>query len=198
MPKFPVVPMAKFRLDMAVSDLWNAYEAALSGLRAQQDEIEETVRWRHNIGKDDELPGWADAMDDELARTYEWASEKNESAVRGIEMVGTAFLIALFHLWERHCNVIQQRAVFSTSAPKQMEFKPAYRREKATLEELELAANCAKHGVGRSCAVLFQQSPHLFTDAARRKGPSHLNLAVPESRLIEYFDAVRSAARKDF
>jgi hypothetical protein len=71
---------------------------------------------------------------------------------------------------------------------------------KASLKDLELAANCTKHGPGRSCAELFNRRPDLFdrdeADAFPPFKPSDHNLKIDGAALQGFFDVVRRSGPK--
>lgn len=176
-----------------LDDIVAAYRAAAKAHITRPDEIEAEVRHRLGIGPDDPFPDRNDDDEnDPVGRLYDEAGEMEEQAGRGAHLVRKAFLIALFHHWERHCNSELKRTKYGH--PKSWlgaRGRSDYAKE---ILELERAANCAKHGPGHSCQDLFSMSPSLFPAVSTIAGASERTLVIDEPTLERFFEAVRKAA----
>ncbi|RWX60445.1 hypothetical protein EN780_32000 [Mesorhizobium sp. M4B.F.Ca.ET.089.01.1.1] len=169
-----------FKVDL--TDLDEAYAGALQGLQHREDEVETMVRRQLGLGPHDEFPEPnLDDPDDPIGQLYERAGEDSAQAQRGSHLVRKAFLIALFHLWERHKKpriARESRAAADRS------------RLNALLDQLELAANCAKHPPGRSAKGIYEKRPDLFPRVATVKHASERTLVITPDVLNEFFEAV--------
>lgn len=200
MAKFPpevLRSMRNFWLRMDVDDLENAYQAALKGLVHRETEIEGMVRSQLGLGPDEEWPDRDDDdPDDPIARAYDEAGELSAQAERGAPMVRKAFVIALFHTWERHCNARLAREHYKHDLTTEKILAPDGHAAVANVvHELQLTANCAKHGPGTSCRDLYQLRPEFFPRVKSPEKASEKTLLVPADALSRYFSAIRSAAR---
>ena len=176
-----------------LDDIIAAYRAAAKAHQSRPDEIEVEVRRRLGIRPDDPFPDRNDEdEEDPVGRLYDEAVEMEEQAGRGAHLVRKAFLIALFHHWERHCNAVMKRPQYGH--PKAWlgeRGKGAYAKE---IQQLERAANCAKHGPGHSCEDLFKTSPGLFPTVTSAVKASESALVIDEATLERFFETVRKAA----
>jgi hypothetical protein len=187
------LPIRRWLFQQALDDIVAAYRAAAKAHTNRPQEIEAEARRRLSIGPDDPWPDW-DYSDEEdpIARLYDDAGEMEEQANRGAHLVRKAFLIALFHHWERHCNAELQQTKYSH--PRrwlESRGKGSYARD---ILELERAANCAKHGPGHSCRDLFNTKPTLFPTLAEGQNASERALLIDEATLDRFFAVVREAA----
>ncbi|MEQ8448247.1 MAG: hypothetical protein RIB97_01035 [Nitratireductor sp.] len=177
----------------ALDDIVAAYRAAARAHVSRPEEIETEVRRRVGIGPEDQFPDRDDDdAEDPIGRLYDEAGELEEQAGRGAHLVRKAFLIALFHHWERHCNAELKWNKYSHPREWLSERgKSAYAKE---ILELERAANCAKHGPGHSCENLYKMSCSLFPTVSTAAKASELNLVIEEPTLERFFTVVRNAA----
>jgi hypothetical protein len=188
--------MRNFRLRMDVEDLQNAYRSALKGLHHREYEIENMVRAQLGMGPDDDWPDRnEDDPDDLVSLLYDHAGELDDQAKRGAPMVRKAFLIALFHAWERYCNARLKRERYDHDlAMRRILIRDGHAAQTASFRELQLAANCAKHGQGESCADLFHLRPIFFRTSSVKKADER-TLVIEEETLTRFFRAVVSVSR---
>jgi hypothetical protein len=176
-----------------LEDIMTAYRASSNALAVRPNEIEAEARKLLGIGFDEDFPDRDDEdVNDLVGQVYDQAGEMLQQANRGTHIVRKAFLIALFHHWERFCNRELKRDNYSH--PRGwlgQRGKSAYAKE---IQELERAANCAKHGPGRSCEALFKASPAFFPNVADAEKASELTLVIDEATLERFFDVVKKAA----
>lgn len=166
-----------------------SYRAALKALEYEEQEVEKSVRAALRLGATDEFPDGEDGDSDDLIReVYDRASESVTEIHRGATLVSKAFLIVLWHMWERHCNRrLKEREYRSGKVFAWLNAKgrtPDMKR----LDQLRLAANCAKHGPGDGCRNLFRKRPDLFRENGR--APCESNLIIKTDVLNEFFSAV--------
>lgn len=111
-------------------------------------------------------------------------------------LVRTAFVIALFHFWERETNRWRQvnGKTYDHQATMLWLAGKGLTPDDVTLHELELVAHCAKHGPGRSCNQLAALRPDLFdlTQFAQAV-PSDSNLQITDHLATRFFDAVANS-----
>ncbi|ANH05029.1 hypothetical protein shn_13915 [Shinella sp. HZN7] len=181
---------------MDVEDLQSAYRASLAGLKHSEAEIEARVRDELGLGPDDEWPHGDDAdPEDPVGSVYERAGELDAQAKRGAPMVRTAFLIALFHAWERHCNTTMKTMTYVTTDVNSVLQRDGHGSSCDDVEYLQLAANCAKHGPGKSCRALFRKRPDLFPTATSETNASHSTLSIEDATLTDFFETILSITR---
>lgn len=187
--------MLNFQLRMDVEDLRGAYRAALTGLQHRQSEIEIFVRDRLAIGPEDPWPDPDENdPDDPVTLLYEQAGEMDAQAERGALMVRRAFLIALFHLWERHSNNYLKREHYDHNVVRKYLIRYGHAKAVDSIRRLQLAANCAKHSSGDSCLDLFKLYPSFFPRLTSGKPPNERALAIDGDDIEKFFDLVRSVA----
>jgi hypothetical protein len=176
-----------------LDDIEAAYQAAAKAHVDRPDEIERKVRLHLGLGPDDPFPDRNDDDDyDPVGRLYDEAGEMEERATRGAHIVRKAFLIALFHHWERHCNKCLGWEKYGH--PRKWLESHGHADCVVSIRELQKAANCAKHGPGNSCKELYRMRPDLFP---RVKSPSEAKeslLVIDRATLDAFFSTVRKAS----
>lgn len=187
--------MRFLRFEVGFVDLIAAYQSAI---RAQQDVIEDpgafvrrTCRNEHEAlaAPDEEAPTprlGRPLTQDELVIHAGFEAEASMDILR------VAFLIALFHFWERHILNWTQMARYDHAEAIAWLKANGGAPDDGRLRRLELACHAAKHGPGVSADKLFGLDPGHFdldvSDDERR------TLHVGEGRLDGYFAAVFQAA----
>lgn len=187
--------ISNFRLATEVEDLQSAYEAALKGLIHREAEIEEMVRSQLGIGPQEPWPDVVGGEDDPIADLYDYAGELDNQAKRGAPMVTKAFVIVLFHAWERHMNTRFKSEKYQKHQVRKELTAAGHGELFKTIEILQLCANCAKHGPGDSGRELFKKRPDLFPKIRDKEAPGEKTLVVPESLIREFFTTVLTIAR---
>lgn len=196
--------MDGIRFAIAYSNLQTAYRATKEGLRHRASASESIARNLWGLGPNDEMPcepdenGWSLKEDFwSVVGDIERESETAEEHVR------EAFVIALFHLWERQAN----RWCGTNQYDEQKAFHQlrAIKREpwEDRLRGLRLVANCLKHGRSTSpkgaCNQLFAECPQLFLSNAAAGPPSNEYLLLTDEVVDGMFEAViRSGPPGDF
>lgn len=180
-------------LDMHLTEIEHAYTAAVASLKDTRKKTEENFRLALGIGPTDPLPEpETDEEGGHLDDMYEKGAENIQVAENSIPLVRKAFIIALFHLWERHCNsgMNVERYVYEDA----MAWVEAGggKPNRDGLRHLELACNCAKHGPGKSCQKLWRVRPDLFPGATTEKQASERRLIITDQTFDEFLNAVSS------
>lgn len=176
----------------ALDDIEMAYEAAAKAHANRPNEIEADVRRHLGLAPDDPFPQRDDDdEDDPLHRLYDDAGAMQEHATRGAHLVRKAFLIALFHHWERYCNSILKREKYGH--PKRWLQQRGHPECVKPIRELEAAANCAKHGPGNACRTLYRMRPDLFPRVTSDVEANENSLQIDEQTLKGFFSMVREA-----
>lgn len=182
--------MRAWQFRRTLDDIETAYHAAARVHASRPDEIELEVRTHLRLGADDPFPDRNDDDEfDPIGRQYDEAGEKDEQAGRGAHIVRKAFLIALFHHWERYCNARLQRAKYGHPSMLLNEMgRSGYAK---AVKQLEHAANCAKHGPGHSCESLYKKRPDLFPGVGSAQRASESSMVVTEKTLEEFFATIK-------
>lgn len=171
----------------------SAYRLASHAHLELPTEIEKSARDAFGIGPDEP---WPDRNDDDpydhVRRTYDDIEAASTEAWYGAEIVRKAFLISLFHAWERFINA--ELGIQQYSHPKRyLNSRGREECERAILE-LQKAANCAKHGPGNSCKELFRMRPDLFPGVTEESKASEARLKIDDELLVHFFKIIRNAA----
>jgi hypothetical protein len=125
--------------------------------------------------------------------------EFEQEADGALDIVRTAFLIGLFHFWERQSNRWVDSKKYNHDRVMKWLREHNQEPDEDALKDLQQAANCAKHGAGCSCMKLYERRPHLFSsgeDEARAFEPNDETLQITAEKLEELFEAVRAAGPK--
>lgn len=197
----PIPPKAlhavrNYTLRISVEDIHHAYNAAIAGLQHRESEIEESVRRQLGLAPDAPFPD-ADPYDpdDPIGALYEDAGEQDSQAKRGAPLVRHAFLIALFHLWERHCNAQFKTKDYNSTQANTMLKAAGHESLCLSITELQLAANCAKHGRGPSGGRLFRKRPDFFPHAKDAEQANERTLLISDETLQQFFQIILEATR---
>lgn len=177
-------------------DLRRAYRTTIASFEAAADSAEATVRRMYGFGPDEPFPEVE--YDEDGGPSMDWGEligEIEHDAHSSKALVRTAFVIALFHFWERETNRWQQVVGKTYDHQATMLWLIAKGRtpDDATLRELELVAHCAKHGAGRACSQLFGLRPDLFDLTSAQSIPNDSNLLITDQLANGFFDAVANS-----
>lgn len=180
-------------------DIQRAYQLSMASLTAAENGAEATVRKMYQLSPDEPFP------------EVEYDPETGESSMDWGELVGeiaheaassrvlvqTAFVIALFHFWERETNAWQGLigSTYKHSPTMRWIQLQGGTPSDLKLRDLELAANCAKHGLGRSCIELYPRRPDLYghTHVDLTYSPIYTDLVFTDQAIEDFFSAVRSS-----
>lgn len=173
-----------------------AYRASRDGLRREKRSAEATMRERCGLASDDPIEeGEAGECGLNFAEGFweqvgdlEREAEIAETVIRG------AFIIALFHFWERQTNRWLQRKRYEATPT--IAFLQAHGRtpDAAQLELLHHLANCLKHGPGTSCDLLQAMAPQLFDPAPTPASPaSDEDLRIDDALVEGFLKTIQNA-----
>lgn len=181
-------------------DLRRAYGSSIASFEAAAEAADATVRRMYGFERDE--PFLEVEHDDEGGSSMDWGElvgEIEHDAHSSKSLVRTAFVIALFHFWERETNRWRQVTgkTYDHQATMLWLTAKGITPVDTTLHELELAAHCAKHGPGRSCNQLLALRPDLFdlTQSAQSV-PTDSNLLITDHLVSGFFDAVANSGPK--
>ncbi|TGT50817.1 hypothetical protein [Mesorhizobium sp. M8A.F.Ca.ET.167.01.1.1] len=178
-------------LDMEVDEVRHAYSAATNSLKNEKKTSEESIRRALRLGPNDPLPEpETDEEGDYLDDVYDRVAEQVAKAQNVLPFVRKAFVIALFYLWERHCN--QRMSVGHYDHQKAMAWMAAkgLNLQSSTLSQLQLACNCAKHDRGRSCSDLWKLRPDFFNGVQSEDKASEPRLIITDETFDLFLRAV--------
>jgi len=178
---------------MTLDHIEAAYELAAKAHADVPGEIETTARHALGIGPDDPWPDRnEDDEGDPVDRVYDDIETASMDAWFGAAIVRKAFLISLFHAWERFNNAEMRRKEYAH--PKRWLVSRGHEDCVRTILEMQKAANCAKHGPGNSCKELFRMRPDLFPGVPDEAKASEAKLRVDHELLTHFFEVVRKVA----
>lgn len=177
-------------------DLRRAYRSSIASFEAASENAEATVRRMYGLAQDEPFPE-VEPDEEGYGLSFDWGElvgEIEHDARSSKSLVRTAFVIALFHFWERETNRWRQMKGKTYDHRNTMLWLTAkgITPEDATLHELELSAHCAKHGPGRSCNQLFALRPDFFdfVPSAQSAFPDESDLRITDDLANAFFDAV--------
>lgn len=199
MAKLPpklVQQIQRSRLRMDVEDLQGAYLSSLSGLVHREEEIAATVRAALGLREGDDWPDRNDDdPDDPVGALYDHAGDLDEQRRRGAPMIRKAFLIALFHAWERYLNDRLKREQYDHLLARKTLIRDGHAESWSLVRDLQLAANCAKHGPGTACADLYSKRPDFFPRAPTVEKASERTLVISPEALDTFFATILAVSR---
>lgn len=183
------------RFEVGFVDLIKAYRSAM---RAQQEVMEDPGAFvRRTISEHHDEPAASDdaTREPRLGRPLsreELIIHAEFEAEASMGVLRIAFLIALFHFWERHILNWTQMARYDHAEAMGWLKANGGAPDEALLRRLELACHCAKHGPGASADRLFALAPDHFDLDVR--DDEDRTLRVGDAALDAYFAAVFRAA----
>lgn len=173
-----------------LSEIETAYEAAMESVRSRRAAIERRADLEAIDGDGDFPIGGG--LDDEDRQ-----QELYQEASRAEELIRNAFMMALFHFFERQCvSAMKDGRRFDHERAMAWLELQVYSPDRRQLRALELCVHCSKHGAGASCNRLFAQEPDFFrtmTIAGKVLPPNDDRMRVPLERLNQFFEAVANA-----
>lgn len=191
--------MDAIRFAIDYSAVRTAYRASREGLRERARAAERITRESWGLGPNEEFPSEPDENGWSLKGDF-WVQvgEVEHESGSADEIIREAFIIGLFHLWERHAN--RWSGVDRYDEGKTLAELKAIGRQpnEEKLRLLKLLAHCLKHGPSPNssgaCNQLHQGYPELFEIEEGGDGnleqPSNKNLALSEEIIEELFSAV--------
>ena len=189
------------RFEIGLEEVSTAYRASVQALEQHSADAEQLTRRRFGLEPDDPIP--EDETDGLPFSDFFWeqVGEFDREAAGALEIVRTAFLIGLFHFWERQSRRWVDTKHYEHERVMKWLREHGQEPDEDALKDLQQAANCAKHGSGCSCMKLYKRRPHLFSscedeDASRSFEPNDETLQITAEKLDEFFEAVRASGPK--
>lgn len=181
--------------EFGFEEISRAYHTTLKAQAELETSAELTVRKRYKLAPKEAVPEVEYDEDGQPSFDFwEEVGELKDEAESATRIIRSAFLIALFHFWERHSNRWVRRKEYHHETVMAWLKAQGYEPNEALLKDLHLAANCAKHGPGASCKGLFDRCSDLFDQgkigAFPAFEPNDKNLKINSVTLQAFFDAV--------
>lgn len=188
--------LARLIFTHGLDNFEKAYKISTEPLEATKQNADAIVRKAFGMKADEEPPEVVYDKEDG-SPSFDF-HEEVYSTVYDAEAVASllreAFLISLFHLWERQSNLwINARGKIYDHA-KVVAWLRANGQtpDDLIIEKLALAANCIKHGPGRSCDKLHILDNSFFTPPAVQSMESNRNFVQTTAAMLdEMFEAIR-------
>jgi hypothetical protein len=180
-----------------LGELRRAYQAAHQASELERREIEN--KWNELQARFD--AGTAQLVEeDEYGNVViDWGEQAGEelSAIEGVERIyREAFLISLYHFWERELLKRMRKKRYSDQEVFAFLSDSGCSPDELNLTALRLSANVAKHSEGTSADQLHKLRPDLFDTKEMAKWndePGHEYLLITDDVLEMFFEAVRKS-----
>jgi hypothetical protein len=190
-----ITKMDAVRFAMDYSAVKAAYDAVREGLHERSLAAEKITREKWGLAPGEELSKEADEQGWSSNEEF-WVQvgEVETESGAAVEIIREAFVIALFHVWERNAN--RWCGVDNYNEDGTFALLKALGRDpnKDKLITLKLLANCLNHGKSSkpsgACNQLHVKCPNLFNLANPSEQPSDSNLVISEALLDDLFQAV--------
>jgi hypothetical protein len=185
--------------DYGFEEISRAYQMSINVQINRKTDAEAVVRKRYRMKPDEPIPEVEYGEDGEPSNDFmEEVGELEQEADSTAQTIRAAFLIGLFHFWERHSNRWVGRQAYNRRKVVAWLRNQGCSPNDALLKDLELAANCAKHGPGKSANQLFARRPDLFQRPEVNHPlvpfePSDQSLKINSETLRVFFDAVEKS-----
>jgi hypothetical protein len=158
--------------EFGLEEISRAYQSTMNAHAELAASAEAIVRKRYGLTAEQSVPEVEYADDGEPSHDFwEEVGQLENEAHSSIEIIRAAFLIGLFHFWEKHSIRWVDKPAYHHDAVMAWLKTQGYAPDADRLKELELAANCAKHGPGKSCNKLFACRPDLFRQGDEDTSP---------------------------
>jgi len=187
--------MWSFLFKYKLGELRRAYQAAREASESELAAIEK--KWQELEAAVAAGTATITEEDEDGRVVVDWGEQAGEavSEIEGIQRIyREAFLISLFHFWERELLTRTKKKKISDYEAFAFLKKSGLTPMEAQLTALRLAANVAKHSEGDSADKLFKSRPDLFDVEEMLKWndkPGHEYLLITEEVLEGFFEAVR-------
>lgn len=188
-----------WRYGYGLRELERAYESSRYKSDSELADIHERAQ-KHQELVDAGKAKWTEE-DEEGYPVYDYGEHLGEAAYEEEQVLGIvrgAFAISLHHYIETAIGPRLPKKKYSHEAAMQWLKGAGWNPDEKTLNELRLAANCAKHGKGGSAKQLYSVRPDMFDERIEGWGaePSNDTLALSDAHMKEFFKAAREAVPK--
>jgi len=185
-----------WRFHYGLRTLQRAYETSRLEPDKEKARIEK-IAGKHQKLVDAGKATWVD-QDDDGNYGFDYGEHLGEllhDKESVLALVRLAFVMSLHHYWEQRLsgnlpkNSYDQIKAFAWL--KGYGWKP----KEIELNELRLAANCAKHSAGKSASDLYVLRPDMFDASKIKMGfdPGYESLAITDAHVAAFFEAVKQS-----
>jgi hypothetical protein len=188
-----------WRYGYGLRELERAYQSSRYRSETELAEIHDRAA-KHQKLVDQGKAVWTDEDEDGYP-VFDYGEHLGEQAYEEeqvLRLVRGAFAITLHHYVETAIapRLPDKKYVHATAMAwlKKVGWKP----DETILNQLRMAANCAKHGEGISAKNLYAERPDMFDETVAGWGrePSSDTLNLTDAHLAEFFKAAREAVPK--
>ncbi len=151
------------RLIWQLNTVWSAYQAGEAALARQELDAESIVRTRWGLGPAEPPSEYTD----ETGRAPDFGEDIGDLIFEARMASGelrVAFLITLFHAYERQVMRFLGTKQYDHDRAMDLLRRSGMNPDAAAIETVQIAANAAKHGEGRSMELLRARRPELVDD----------------------------------
>jgi hypothetical protein len=180
-----------------LGELRRAYQAAHQASELERRAIEN--KWNELQERVDAGAAQLVEEDEYGNVVIDWGEQAGEelSAIEGVERIyREAFLISLYHFWERELLKRTKKKRYSDQEVFSFLSDSGCSPDELNLTALRLSANVAKHSEGTSADQLHKLRPDLFDTKEMAKWsdePGHEYLLITDDVLEMFFEAVRKS-----
>lgn len=189
-----------WRFHFGVREVERAYKAS----RQASDEEVATINAAASAYQDKVEAGeasWSQEDEDgQIVYDYgESLGEQMYDSEQVLALIRNAFVITLHHLVEQRIGVCLPNKKYDQAKAFSWLQGFGWTPKEDLLNQLRLAANCAKHSEGKAADQLYAARPDMFdADLVQRWGaaPSYESLKLTDNHVAEFFEAVKSSVPK--
>ena len=188
-----------WRYGYGLRELERAYESSRYKSDSELADIHARAQ-KHQKLVDAGKAKWTEEDEDGYP-AYDYGEHLGEEAYEEeqvLKIVRGAFAISLYHYIETAVGPKLPKGKYVHKAAMRWLKAAGWSPDETTLNQLRMAANCAKHGEGSSAKNLYSERPDMFDDRIESWGiePSSDTLALTEAHMKEFFKAAREAVPK--
>lgn len=188
-----------WRYGYGLRELERAYESSRYRSDAELADIHERAE-KHQKLVDAGKAKWTEE-DEEGFPAFDYGEHLGEAAYEEeqvLRIVRGAFAISLHHYIETAIGPKLPKGKYVHEVAMKWLRDAGWSPDETALDQLRMAANCAKHGEGGSAKSLFKERSDMFDDRIHGWGaePSNDTLALTDAHMKEFFKAAREAVPK--
>jgi hypothetical protein len=188
-----------WRYRYGLQELERAYASSRFKSDAELAEIHERAS-KHQKLVDEGKAAWTEE-DEEGYPVYDYGEHLGEQAYEEeqvLNLVRGAFAISLHHYIETTIGPRLHKKKYVHDAAMAWLKEVGWQPDEKVLNQLRMAANCAKHGEGSSAKSLYAERRDMFDERIEGWGsePSNDTLALSDDHMNEFFKAAREAVPK--
>lgn len=192
----PAKPGAGFawRFHYGLRTLKQAYASSRIATEKEKADVEKRAN-KHQKLVDAGKASWVE-YDDDGRPGYDYGEHLGEvlaDADTVLGLVRLAFVISLHHFVEKRIGERLPKGEYKQAKAFTWLKTYGWKPQEIQLNELRLAANCAKHSAGKAASELYALRPDMFDAQAIKMGfdPGYDSLALTDTHVNEFFEAVK-------